>query len=199
MDDIYSKEGEIAEEVADALKVKLIDSTRRRLEKKPTENTEAYMLYLKGRYYWNERTKPSIEKGIAYLRKAVQADPNLALAYSDLADAHVVMADYGMMPTPEAQAKTQEYATRALEIDPTISQPHAAIAAIHERNFRWAEAENEYRLAIKLPPNNDTAHPWYALHLSFKGYGHAMQAWRRARGLDPLSPAVGRGFGYFRG
>src|SRR5947209_3581068 len=112
MDDIFAIQSEIAEKVADALKVKLIDSTRRRLEKKPTENTQAYMLYLKGRYYWNERTKPSIEKGIAYLRKAVQADPNLALAYSDLADAHVVMADYGMMSTPEAQAKTQEYATR---------------------------------------------------------------------------------------
>jgi len=69
MDDIFAIQSEIAEKVADALKVKLIDSTRRRLEKKPTENTEAYMLYLKGRYYWNERTKPSIEKGIAYLRR----------------------------------------------------------------------------------------------------------------------------------
>ncbi len=197
MDDIFAIQSEIAEKVADALKVKLIDSTRRRLEKRPTENTEAYMLYLKGRYYWNERTKPSIEKGIAYLRKAVQADPNLALAYSDLADAHVVMADYGMMPTPEAQAKTQEYATRALEIDPTISQPHAAIAAIHERNFRWAEAENEYRLAIKLNPNNATAHHWYALDLSFKGNGNAMQEWSKAKELDPLSPAIGTAFGYF--
>src|SRR6266702_7008531 len=88
MDDIFAIQSEIAEKVAAALKVRLIESTKRRLERRPTENTEAYMLYLKGRYYWNERTKPSIEKGIAYLLKAVQADPNLAIAYSDLADAH---------------------------------------------------------------------------------------------------------------
>src|SRR5713226_2894357 len=134
MDDVFAIQSEIAERVAEALKVKLLDSTKRQLEKRPTENTEAYTLYLKGRYYWNERTKPSIEKGIAYLHKAVQADPNLALAYSDLADAYVVMADYGMMPTPEAQAKIGEYATRALEIDPALSQPHASLATIHGRN-----------------------------------------------------------------
>jgi len=93
MDDIFAIQSEIAEKVADALKVKLIDTTKRRLERRPTENTEAYTLYLKGRYYWSERTKPSVEKGIAYLHKAVEADPNLALAYSDLADAHVVMAE----------------------------------------------------------------------------------------------------------
>ncbi len=197
MDDIFAIQSEIAEKVADALKVKLIESTKRRLEKGPTENTEAYMLYLKGRYYWNERTKPSIEKGIAYLHKAVEADPKLALAYSDLADAHVVMSDYGMMPTSEAHAKVQEYTTRALEIDPGLSQPHAALASIHERSFRWADAENEYQLAIKINPNNATAHHWYALHLSFKGSRSAMQEWRKAKELDPLSLIIGAAFGYF--
>jgi adenylate cyclase len=197
MDDIFAIQSEIAEKVADALKVKLIESTKRRLEKRPTENIEAYMLYLKGRYYWNERTKPSIEKGIAYLHKAVEADPKLALAYSDLADAHVVMSDYGMMPTSEAHAKVREYTTRALEIDPGLSQPHAALASIHERSFRWADAENEYQLAIKINPNNATAHHWYALHLSFKGSKSAMQEWRKAKELDPLSLIIGAAFGYF--
>jgi len=197
MDDIFAIQSEIAEKVADALKVKLVDTTKRRLERRPTENAEAYTLYLKGRYYWSERTKPSVEKGIAYLHKAVEADPNLALAYSDLADAHVVMADYGMMPTPEAQDKIREYATRALEIDPALSQPHASLATIHERNFRWAEAENEYKLAIKLNPNNATARHWYALDLSIKGNQNAMQEWKKAKELDPLSPAIGTAFGYF--
>jgi len=197
MDDIFAIQSEIAEKVADVLKVKLIDSARRRLEKRPTENTEAYMLYLKGRYYWNERTRSSLEKGIAYLHKALQADPNLALAYSDLADAHVVMADYGMMRTPEAQAKIREYATKALDTDPSLSQPHAALAAIHERNFLWADAENEYKLAIKLNPNNATAHHWYALDLSFKRDPKAMQEWRKAKELDPLSLIIGAALGYF--
>jgi TolB-like protein/Tfp pilus assembly protein PilF len=197
MDDIFTIQSEIAEKVADALKVKLIESTKHRLERRPTENTEAYMLYLKGRYYWNERTKPSIEKGIAYLQKSLQADPNLALAYSDLADAYVVMADTGIMPTPEAQAKVREYATRALEIDRSLSQPHAALATIHEGSFRWADAENEYKLAIKLNPNNATAHHWYALDLSFKKNENAIQEWRKAKELDPLSLMIGAAFGYY--
>lgn len=197
MDDIFAIQSEIAEKVADVLKVKLIESARRRLEIRPTENTEAYTLYLKGRYYWNERTKPSVERGVAYLRKAIQTDPDLALAYSDLADAHVVMAGYGMIPATEAQARVREYATRALEIDPTLSQPHAALASIHERNFRWPEAENEYKLAIKLNPNNATAHHWYALHLSFKRNENALQEWRRAKELDPLSLIICSAFGYY--
>lgn len=197
MDDIFSIQSEIAEKVADALKVKLIDSARRRLERRLTENTEAYTLYLKGRYYWTERTKPSIEKGIVYLQKALEADPNLALAYSDMADAYVVMAEYGMMPTTEAYAKARQYATRALEIDPSLSQPHAALATIHERSFCWADAENEYMLAIKLNPNNATAHHWYALYLSSKRKQNAMQEWRKAKELDPLSPIIGAAFGSF--
>jgi adenylate cyclase len=197
MDDIFAIQSEIAEKVAAALKIKLIGSTKRRLEKGPTKNTEAYTLYLKGRYYWSERTKPAVEKGIAYLHKALQADPKLALAYSDLADAHVVMADQSMMPASDTQAKVREYATRALEIDPSLSQPHAALATIHERNFRWAEAENEYKLAIKLNPNNATAHHWYALHLSFKASENAMREWRKAKELDPLSLIIGAAFGYF--
>jgi len=197
MDDIFAIQSEIAEKVAEALKIKLIDSTKRRLEKAPTENTEAYMLYLKGRYYWNERTRPSIEKGIAYLQKALQADPGLALAYSDLANAYVLMADYGLMQTSEAHAKVRENALRALEIDPNLSQPHAALAAVHERSFRWADAENEYKLAIKLNPNNATAHHWYALDLSFKRDEKALQEWRKAKELDPLSLIIGAAFGYF--
>jgi adenylate cyclase len=197
LDDIFAIQSEIAEKVADALKVKLVDSTKRRLERRPTENTQAYMLYLKGRYYWNERTKPSIEKGLAYLQKAVQLDPNLSIAYSDLADAHVVMTDYGMMPMPEAETRILQYATKALEIDPGLSQPHAALAAIHERNFRWADAENEFKLAIKLNPNNATAHHWYALDLTFRRDENALQEWKKAKELDPLSLIIGAAYGYF--
>jgi len=197
MDDIFAIQSEIAERVAEALKVRLVDSTKRRLETKPTENTEAYMLYLKGRYYWNERTKPSVEKGIAYLQKAIQVDPNLALAYSDLADAHAIMSDYGMIPMPEAIAKVQEYATKALQIDPGLSQPHAALATVHEMNFRWTEAEEEFKLAIKLNPNNSTAHHWYAIDLAVKGNGNAMQEYRKAKELDPLSLSIGHSFGSY--
>jgi len=197
LDDVFAIQSEISERVTNELRVRLLDSEKRLLERRPTENTDAYMLYLKGRYYWSERTKPSLEKGIAYLQKALQADPNLAVAYSDLADVHVIMADYGIMRGPEAYAKVREYATKALEVDPSLSQPHAALGTEHERSFRWAEAENEYKLAIKLNPNNATAHHWYALHLSFKRKENAMQEWRKAKELDPLSLIIGSAFGYF--
>ena len=114
-----------------------------------------------------------------------------------MADAHVVMADYGMMPKSEFHAKVREYAMRALEIDPTLSQPHAALATVHERNFRWADAENEYKLAVKLSPSNATAHHWYALDLSFKRSKNAIWEWRKAKELDPLSLIIGSAFGYF--
>ena len=195
MDDIFTIQTEIAEKVADKLKLKLIESERDRIEK--TLNTEAYTLMLKGRYYWNERNKPSVEKGIVYLQKAIQTDPNLAEAYSDLADAYNIMADYSMIRPQDALAKTKEYATKALQLDHGLSQPHAALAAVHERNFRWAEATREYVLAIERNPNNARAHHWYALHHLFKGdYKDSLEEWKKAKQLDPLSLIIGSAFGY---
>ncbi len=197
MDDVFAIQSEIAEKVADALKVRLVEGEKERLEKRPTENSEAYTLMLKGRYYWNERTKPSVEKGIAYLEKALQADPNLAQAYSDLANAYVVMADYSMMRPSDALVKIQGNATKALEIDVGLSQPHAALAVVHERNFRWAEADKEFRLAIELNPNNATARHWHALNLFFRGRSQeAIGQWRKAIEIDPLSLIIGSAFGY---
>ena len=195
MDDIFTIQTEIAEKVADKLKLKLIESEKDRIEKTP--NTEAYTLMLKGRYYWNERNKPSVEKGIAYLQKAIQADPNLAEAYSDLADAYYIMTDYGMIRPQDGLAKTTEYATRALKLDHGLSQPHAALAAVHDRNFRWAEAAREYMLAIEKNPNNARAHHWYALHHFFRGeYKDSLEEWKKAKQLDPLSLIIGSAFGF---
>ncbi len=197
LDDIFAIQSEIAEKVAGELKVKLLASERDRLEKKPTENTEAYTLLLKGRYYWNERNKFSVERGVSYLEKAVEADPNLALAYSELADAHVIMADYGMMPIAEAHAKVREYSSKALELDSTLSQPHAALAVILERNFQWAEAETEFKLAIQMNPNNTMARHWYSLDQMFqRKWQTAIQSWRKAKEIDPLSLIIGSAFGF---
>lgn len=197
MDDIFAIQTEIAEKVADTLKLKLVGAEKERIERKPTVNPEAYTLLLKGRYYWNERNKPSVEKGITYLQKAVKLDPGLAEAYSDLADAYVVMTDYGMMRPRDAHAKVVEYATKALQLDPDLSQPHAALAAVHERNFRWAEADREFGLAIEKNQNNARAHHWYALDLLFRGDNHgSLEQWKKAKELDPLSLVIGSAYGY---
>jgi tetratricopeptide (TPR) repeat protein len=99
------------------------------------------------------------------------------------------------MSTTEAHSKVAHTAT-ALEIDPGLSQPHPALASVHERSFRWADAEKEFLLPIKLNPNNASAHHWYALNLTFKRSENAMQEWRKAKELDPLSPLIGAVFGH---
>jgi tetratricopeptide (TPR) repeat protein len=114
-----------------------------------------------------------------------------------LADAYVVTADYGMIPAAEAYESARENATMALKVDPSLSQPHAALAAVHERSFNWAQAEIEYAQAIALNPNNVTARHWYALDLFFQGKEEAaISEWRKAMELDPLSLIVGASFGY---
>ncbi|HEX4919235.1 MAG TPA: hypothetical protein VFV92_00660, partial [Candidatus Bathyarchaeia archaeon] len=170
---------------------------KRTLEKRPTESTEAYTLYLKGRYYWNERNRASIQRGIAYLEKAAQADPNMALAYSDLAVAYVMAADYSVLSPTEAYQKIREYSTKALEMDPSLSEPHAALGIMHERNYEWALAEQEFRKALEINPNNSITRHWYALDLYFQGkIQDAILEWRRAKEVDPLSLIIGTTLGY---
>jgi len=191
MDDIFAIQSEIAEKVAGALKLKLVESEKQKIEKKPTGNTEAYTLYLKGKFYWNERNKSSVEKGIAYLNKAMEADPNFALAYSDMASAYVVMAEYGMMDGLQAVVKAGEYAAKALALDPGLSAPHSVLATIRERNYDWDSAEREHRLAIGLNPNNPTAYHWFSLTLGRRGrMKEAIVQSMKAKELDPLSPIV---------
>jgi adenylate cyclase len=188
LNDIFAIQSEIAENVTKELRVHLVDSVKRTLEGRPTESTEAYTLYLKGKYYWNERTKSSVEKGVEYLRKAIQVDPNFGLAYSEMADAYVILGDYSMIPPEEARAKVQEFATKALEVDARLSDPHAALGFVHERSFRWADSEKEFQLALALNPNSATARHFHALHLFFQGMIEpAIAEWRKALELDPLS------------
>ena len=198
LDDVFAIQTEISEKVTEQLRVQIVDSEKRLLTKIPSENTEAYILYLKGRYYWTQRNRLSVEKGIAYLQKALQMDANLALAYCDLADAHVVLAEIGNLPSSEAYQKVREYAEKALAIDPGLSQPYAALAVIHERSFNWPEAEAGYERAIELNPNNVTARHWYALDLFFRGKRTAaIEQWTKALEIDPLSQIMGAAFGYY--
>jgi tetratricopeptide (TPR) repeat protein len=123
-------------------------------------------------------------------------DPNFGLAYSDLADAYVMLADYEIIPADEAMDMVQENATMALKVDSTLSQPHAALAFVHQRSFRRADTEKELERAIALNPNNVTARHWHALDLVLQGkVDSAIAEWRKAKELDPLSLIVGSNLG----
>jgi len=192
MDDIFAIQGEIAQQVAEALKVQLLTKERKEVEKRATESTEAYMMYLKGRYYWNERTKDSNAEAMKYFEEAIRLDKRYALAYSGLADCYTIGADWFWMDPNEAFPKAREYDQKALDIDLNLAEAHASLGIIYNSyDGKWSESENEFRQAIELKPGLAHAHMWYGLLLDVLGrHEEAFEQTKLAAKLDPLSRIV---------
>ncbi len=190
--DILAVQDEIATEISDKLRFKLTQTEKKQLTKRATENIEAYHLYLKGRYYWNKRTGPALIKGRDYFRQAIDTDPNYALAYAGLADSYTVLATWNILPSNEAFPKSKAAATKALELDKTLSEAHASlgfVSAVYD--WDWDKADKEFKQAIKTDPNYATAYEWYALCLSWNGrHEEAVAAAKHAQELDPLTPII---------
>jgi len=190
MTNIFAVQSDIAERVAEALKVQLLGAVTR--EKKPTENIEAYKLYLQGRSAWNRRGE-SLKQAVEYFTQAIEKDPGYALAYAGLADCYVLIPLYAGTPPREAMPKASAAALKALELDGGLAEPHAALGyakALFEWDWRGAEAE--FRRAIALSPNYATAHHWLAvtvLRAQIRG-DEALAELQRAQALDPLSPII---------
>lgn len=188
LDDVFAIQSDIAERVARSLEIKLLTSERNRIEKARTTKSEAHTLYLKGRYFWNERTEQSIKKAIEYFRLATEKDPNYALAYSGMADCYTIMSDFGYISPKEAFSKATDSALNALKIDPDLAEAHASYALSLEGLWDFEGAEREFKLAIRLNPNYATAHQWYGLHLErARRFDEALQEIEKATELDPLS------------
>jgi adenylate cyclase len=193
LEDIFAIQSDIAENVTKELKVRLAGSEKGRMKGRPTESTEAYTLYLKGRHYWNERSDEGLSKAIEYFKKAVSIDPSFALGYSALADCHVVIGFNGQAEFIASFEKAREFATKALELDPTLGEAHAVRGACyHNLEFEFEKSEVEMRRAIELNPNYPTAHQWYSQLLWFRRkFEEAEHEIRRAQELDPLSLIIG--------
>jgi tetratricopeptide (TPR) repeat protein len=174
------------------LRVKLVQSDRRRLGRSPTEDAEAYALYMKGRYYWNERTDKGIKKAMEYFTEATRRDPHFALGYSGLADCYTVMARNEQADPEIGMQRAEEFSRKALAIDDRLAEAHANLAGIvwtRERDVGKAEAE--YKRAIELKPNYSTAHQWYShLLAAEKRLPEAMTEIMKALELDPLSLVI---------
>jgi tetratricopeptide (TPR) repeat protein len=183
----------ISTEISDRLRVKLTAEERKQLTKRYTENTEAYQLYLKGRYYWNKKTPDGFNRGIEHLEKAIAADPNYAPAYAALSEVYTNLANYnfGLMLPKEAWAKSRAAVTRALELDETLAAAHSSLAiAIYQWEWDWAAAEREFKRAIELDPSSATTHHWYSHYLMTVGrVEESFREGRRALELDPLDLA----------
>jgi serine/threonine-protein kinase len=188
--DIFALQEEIAREISEKLRLKLTGEDRRRLAKRYTDSTEAYQLYLKGRYCVNKRTFDRLKKAIEYFRKAIDLDPNYALAYAGMADAYGLMGSAtGGLPPRETYPKAKAAALKALEIDDTLGEAHSALGFFRLLNdWDWAGAEREFKRAVELNPNYPSAHDGYGFFCKVTGrHEEAIAACRRALDLDPLS------------
>ena len=191
---MLSVQREIAREITNNLRPTLSGVEQSRMDKQYTANSEAYQLYLKGRFYWNKRTPADFQKAIPFFQQAIEKDPNYALAYSGLADTYALLTAYTNEPPREVMPKAKEAALKALALDDKLAEAHASlgqIAAYYDYDF--VTAEREYRRAIELNPNYATAHQWLAEHLAaMKRNDEAMAEIRRALELDPLSVIMNR-------
>lgn len=185
--DILNLQREITLEVSNNLRTRLTGADEQKLAKSYTTNPESYLLYLKGRFYWNKRTGEAIKKSIEYFNQAIEKDPNFALAYVGLADSYVVPAN--PLPPGEKMPKAKAAAMRALELDDTMAEAHTALArTLTIYDWDWIGAEKEFKRAIVLNPRYAVAHEWYGTYFEMLGrYDESIAERKRAQELDPLS------------
>ena len=190
MKDIFSIQTEIARAVAEELKIRIVPGDRAKLEKEPTPNTEAYALYLKGKYFLNERTKDGLQKANQYFTEATKRDPDFARAFAGLADCYLFQEVWGYVSPTDSHSKRRTYVIKALELDDSLPEAHAALASLlGSIEWNWPGAEREYRRAIELNPNYAPAHHGLAnAILGPQGrFDEAIHHLREALRLDPLS------------
>jgi len=196
--DIFAVESEIAKTIADTLQAKLSGSEQHAIAARPTENTEAHQLYLKGRFFWNKRTGNDLKKSLDYFQQAITADPSYALAYAGVADAYVFMPGYTAGPPQDCYPKAMAAAKKALELDNTLAEAHTTLAlSIWYYEFYFSQANREFQRAIELNPNYATGHQQYGNNtLSALGrFDEAIAEGKRAVDLDPLSLVINADLG----
>ena len=191
LEDIFVIQDEISAHIVDALKVALGASEVIATSGRPTNNLEAYESYLRGRHFWQLRGADNIRKSIELFTLATQADPGFARAWSSLAAAHITFPAYAQEPFMDHYPLAQQYASRALELDPTIADAHSVLGDLNRGLARWMEAEEHYLKAIELEPKNPTGHLWYAEHLASTGRGEAAHHYAMTSlELDPFNAGV---------
>jgi len=195
LEDVFKIQTDIADRVAEALKVQLLKENRKFIEEKAPEDIGAYVLYLRGRYYWSKRTKEDLEKAIAYFGEAIEIDPNYALAHAGMADCYTLMGRHLYLPSREAFEKARGYAYRALELNDNLAEAHTALAAVLMiYNWDWDLAEEQFKHAIQLNPNYANAHYLHSVLLQTTGrLQESVTAAEKGQVLDPLSPVIGMG------
>jgi eukaryotic-like serine/threonine-protein kinase len=194
---LFVVQDSISQEVAKALIQNLSTEDRKLLTKRHTDNPEAYRAYLKGRYFWNKRTPGGLEQSLAYFKQAIDLDPTYGLAYAGLADAYALLVWQDQLPQKDFIAWARGAATKALEIDETLAEPHATLGFIKFwYDWDFTGAESEFRQAIKLNPDYATARHWYGEFLGLMGhFDDGFKQLQAAQQIDPLSAIINTDLG----
>ena len=189
LDDIFAIQGEIAEKVTEELRIQLLESERRRLEARPTENTYAHTSYLRARYYWNNRSEEGLKTAIRYFEEAIDKDPGYTLALVGLADAYSVSALFGYIRPKTAFPAARELAMRALRADEGSAEAHASLGEIlMHYSYDWKAAAGELERALQINPNYPIVHTWKSsYHAALGQMEEAMAESERAVELDPFA------------
>jgi TolB-like protein/DNA-binding winged helix-turn-helix (wHTH) protein/Tfp pilus assembly protein PilF len=199
LDDILTLQTELAQAIAKEIRLELIPEQK----KVSPVNPEAYIAYLRGRYFWNMRTPEGFEKAKQQFLTAISYDTNYAPAYAGLADTYSSLASYGLLQTNEASVKAKEYVTRALELDESLAEAHVSLSFNLSNAWDYSGARKELEHAIELNPNYATAHHWYAFNLINSGQiEEGIAEMKKAQQLSPLSLRIqvdlGRAFYFAR-
>lgn len=192
-------EDELGQTLAQQVQLNLSPQREVAFSKMRTANPEAYDLYLKGRYYWNQRTPAGMKQSIGYFQQAIAKDPEFALAYAGLAEAYNLSYNFGVLSAKESSLQAKAAATKAIELDPSIAEAHAALGKVKSHlDFDFPGAEKEFLKAIELNPNSATSHFFYAncYLLPMGRLKEAIAENKKALELDPLSLPMNNFLGY---
>jgi serine/threonine protein kinase/tetratricopeptide (TPR) repeat protein len=198
LSNLISVQRELAADIYGRLRPTLVGDERTLLLRRPTENAEAYQLYLQGLFYWNKGAAADFKTASDFFTQAVQKDPRYALAYAGLADTYSLMGDYGYLASSEAWPKAKTAAMQALDIDSTLAEAHTSLGLVREHfEWDWPGAEQEFRRAIELNPNSASAHHWFGEYLTNMGqFQEALRETGKAQELDPLSRLINTTIGW---
>jgi TolB-like protein/Flp pilus assembly protein TadD len=196
--DIFTVESEIATKIAETLQAKLTGSEKTAIAKRSTASTEAYELYLKGRFFWNKRTGADLRTAVEYFNQALSKDPNYALAYAGLGDSYGLLPIFGVASPADSFPQAKAAAKKALELDDTLAEAHSSLALVLQfYDYDIDESLKEFERAIQLNPNYATAHHWYGELLGALGrFDEGIAELKRAQQLDPLSLIINADLGH---
>ena len=198
LEHVFQIQDEISQAVVEKLKITLLGGEDQKLFPAPPKNLKVYELYLKGRFYWNKRTEAGLKQSVQHFRRAIEQDPDYALAHAGLAAAYATLSVYGVEAPRKLMDQAKSAAERAIDIDGELALAHASLGTVRSTyEWEWEAADSDFRRAIELEPENGNVHHWYATHyLTPLGrFDEANSEIELAREIDPLNLAISSSVG----